>query len=98
MSPGGARDAAFWITTVMVTLTCLSPTMYVSPLNTLRSLERTQIAIGKAFLLSVGPAAFPPDGIRSTETTVTERLPTSARDRKSTRLNSSHQIISYAVF
>src|SRR5215216_7248750 len=30
--------------------------------------------------------------------TSTPRTPTSRRDRKSTRLNSSHQIISYAVF
>src|SRR5258708_22193015 len=43
------------------------------------------------------PAAIEPQ-LRSVDLSLRERLPLAERDRKSTRLNSSHQIISYAVF
>src|SRR5258708_11215444 len=45
------------------------------------------------------PAAFEHDGIDACVPAAHTRSPATVRiDRKSTRLNSSHQIISYAVF
>src|SRR5258708_8368238 len=78
--------------------TTLFRSMSLATATSLALIVATNRALWPAILRDAPPPAPAEDGVRPVVVGEVGPSPAPGSDRKSTRLNSSHQIISYAVF
>src|ERR687892_2110788 len=93
---GNTRLEVVWVTVPFLMVTALAIYAWIV-LDDIEASQPNELPVNVTAQQFTWTFAYPGEEVESTELVLPEDRPVEFRDRKSTRLNSSHLVISYAV-